>query len=165
MGGLRLFELVRDMRGVLSSDAKWCSFFDTANRIHLAVLVEPFLTFILDGRKTIESRFAFTRVAPFRRISIGDLVLLKRSSGPVIGVARVGPVEFFELSAVTWPKVRALSASLCVDDEFWRARQKKRYATLLTVDAVRAVDPLSVEKKDRRAWVILRDQAQRCLQF
>jgi hypothetical protein len=36
----------------------------TTGAIHLAVFVEPYLSFLLDGTKTIESRFAMRRSIP-----------------------------------------------------------------------------------------------------
>src|SRR5688572_10035738 len=52
-------------------------------RIHLAVFIEPYLEFVLDGTKTVESRFSINRCVPFERANEGDIVLLKRSGGSV----------------------------------------------------------------------------------
>ena len=54
-----------------------------ARAIHLAVVNEPYLQFILQGKKTIESRFAMHRAAPYRQISPGDIVLMK-SAGQAV---------------------------------------------------------------------------------
>lgn len=142
---------------LLCSDVRWSGYFECATAVHLAVLVEPFLTHILEGRKTIESRFSVTRSPPYNRVSSGDLVLLKRSSGPVVGVLRVGHVENVELTAETWPAVRALSSSLCADANFWSSREAKRFATLLGVGDVRALPDMQIDKVDRRPWVVLRE--------
>src|ERR1700680_4829312 len=60
--------------------------------IHLAVLTEPYLQFILSGHKTVESRFSMKAIAPFRRVVPGDAILLKRvagrSSGSVVLMTR-----------------------------------------------------------------------------
>jgi hypothetical protein len=57
--------------------------------IHLAVFIEPYLQFILDGQKTVESRFSANRSAPYQQVGKGDVVLLKRTGGPVMGVGSV----------------------------------------------------------------------------
>src|ERR1700733_995238 len=67
--------------------------------IHLGVFVEPFLEALLDGRKTVESRFSVHRWAPFDRVQSGDLILLKRSGGPVVGIAVAGEASYYELDA------------------------------------------------------------------
>jgi len=54
--------------------------------LHLAVMVEPFLSYMLEGRKTIESRFSVKRTAPFNRIHPGDVILLKKAGGPVVAI-------------------------------------------------------------------------------
>src|SRR6266540_3860586 len=46
-------------------------------RVHLAVMVEPYLSYILQGRKSIESRFSKNAIAPYLQIGPDDLVLLK----------------------------------------------------------------------------------------
>jgi hypothetical protein len=148
------------LRSLLDDDSEWARFLRTAPSVHLAVLVEPFLKYLLEGRKTIETRFSLNRIAPFNRVTMGDLVLLKRSSGPIVGVARVELPEFFILNKDTWPKVRAFSAEICADEGFWRARQEKRYATLLHLGQVRVLGPIQIRKKDPRPWLILRDTHQ-----
>lgn len=45
------------------------------NRIHLAILTEPYLEWILSGKKTVESRFSIHRVPPFGVVSPGDAFL------------------------------------------------------------------------------------------
>jgi hypothetical protein len=57
--------------------------------VHLAILVEPFLGYILDGSKTVESRFSNRQCAPFGRVRIGDIILLKGASGPVAPFRRM----------------------------------------------------------------------------
>lgn len=46
--------------------------------VHVAVMVEPYLTFVVEGQKWIESRLTKNRIAPFGQTSAGDIVLFKR---------------------------------------------------------------------------------------
>ena len=64
--------------------------------IHLAILIEPYLSFILNGKKTIESRFSINRIAPFDKIQTGDIVLLKRAGGPLVGISQVINAWFYQ---------------------------------------------------------------------
>jgi len=126
-------------------------------RAHLAVMHEPYLSYVLAGRKSVESRFSRHRVAPFGQVGLGDLLLLKSQSGPVTGVARVAHVDSYRLDPVIWASIRnRFSAALCVTDErFWVERREARYATLMRLAAALAVEPLVLEKRDRRPWVVL----------
>jgi len=126
-------------------------------RAHLAVMHEPYLSYVLAGRKSVESRFSRHRVAPFDQVGLGDLLLLKSQSGPVTGVARVAHVDSYRLDPVIWASIRnRFSAALCVTDErFWVERREARYATLMRLAAALAVEPLVLEKRDRRPWVVL----------
>jgi len=125
--------------------------------VHLAVLVDPFLRYILEGRKTVESRFSKNCIAPYRRIGPGDLVLLKAAAGPVVGCFTASWVQCMELTSDVLAAVRAkYSAAICADDEFWAARAEKRYVTLVGVDQPRVLPPVRVAKSDRRGWIVLR---------
>lgn len=132
--------------------------------VHLAVLVEPFLGYLLNGRKTVESRFGKTRSAPYRQVAPGDVVLLKRTSGPVVGLLRVERADFEVLDGEkSWRRIKAYERALCADDAFWEERREKRYATLLHVAAVREICPVPVMKVDRRPWVVLKDAQSKLL--
>ena len=63
---------------------------------HLVILKTEYIKAILEGRKTIESRFTKTRREFFGRVSPGDKVFLKVSSGPVCATARVIKVKWYE---------------------------------------------------------------------
>ena len=54
-------------------------------RLHLGIFSEPYLTYMLEGNKTIESRFSKNKIAPYKKISKEDIVLLKKSSGKIVG--------------------------------------------------------------------------------
>jgi predicted transcriptional regulator len=123
--------------------------------IHLAVMLEPFLTYILDGRKTIESRFSKNAIAPYERVAEGDLVLLK--AGPVVGSFRVSSVECVVVEDKDFLRIRRIyGKAICAeDDEFWEARAGKRHVTLIGVSDVRRLTPVPVSKRDMRGWVTL----------
>lgn len=125
--------------------------------LHLAVFVEPYLEWILHGRKTIESRFSMRRVAPYRVVCPGDLLALKQSGGCIVGVCRVANVQLFELNAANQEYIRhRYSVPLCAEDAaFWQARSRFRYATLIHLSDVSRVRPFACGKRDRRGWVVV----------
>jgi hypothetical protein len=124
--------------------------------LHIACMVEPYLAYILEGKKTIESRFSKPLIPPYQRVTIGDVVLLK--AGAIAASFRVASVEFIELNGRELNRLIVdYSDAICADGEFWENRSDKRYATLLGVSDVRQLTPLNVEKRDRRGWMVLRD--------
>lgn len=127
--------------------------------VHLAILAEPFLSLLLEGTKTIESRFTKNRVAPYGAVSRGDLLLLKGVGGPVVGFGRVGQTWSIELQRKSDLKRirRDYSTQICATgEEFWRSRAEARFVTLMEVTAVTRCDPIECQKRDRRGWVILK---------
>ena len=130
--------------------------------LHLSVFNPPYLDYILEGRKTVESRFSVVRCAPYGRVDEGDLLLLKQSSGPIVGVCMVDRVWSYELEPSTFDEIRDTFAEmLCAEDpKFWDMRQRAQYATLMRISHATAINPVHCEKRDRRGWVILSSDLQ-----
>ncbi len=135
----------------LKPDASGCE----QPRLHLAVCIEPYLSFMLDGKKTVESRFSSVRCSPFHKVNKGDLILLKKAGGPVVGLCRVDAAWFYELDPDTFNDIRRdFSQSICpAGPDFWRSREHASFATLLSISDVERIAPFSVGKRDRRGWV------------
>jgi len=126
--------------------------------IHLAIFVEPYLRFILDRTKTIESRFSRNGCAPFERVSRGDVLLLKRSSGPIVGLCTVSEVWDYRLTPGTLSDIRdRFGTAICPQKGFWEDRREAAFATLIGVDDAQTLPELTIPKKDRRGWVVLKD--------
>lgn len=125
--------------------------------IHLAVFTEPYLTYVLEGKKTVESRFGITRQPPFERVQPGDILVLKRTSGPVCGLCRVASVWYYKLDARTWPEIERFSEALCMDgSEFWKKRRAASFATLMQIEDVHSLKEFNIAKRDPRSWVIVK---------
>jgi hypothetical protein len=124
--------------------------------IHLAIFIEPFLQFVLEGRKTIESRFSMNQCAPFNKVSKGDIVLIKKSGGPIVAACKISERWYYNLSADSWSEIKLYKDSLCVHDpNFWKSKKKASYATLMKINHVKELAPLSIEKRDRRGWIVI----------
>ena len=126
--------------------------------IHLGIFVEPYISYILDGRKTVESRFGMRKQPPYGRVASGDILLLKYSGGPVIGICKISAVWFYQLDRKSWSTLRKEFAdALCAQDsEFWQQRKHASFATLMQIKSVKQIPPVDFPKTDRRGWVMLR---------
>lgn len=129
--------------------------------VHLAILVNPYLQLLLDGVKTVESRFSIHRRAPYKQVDVGDIVLLKRTGGPVVGIGYVAQTRFYQLVPGMLQQIQdEFAHELCVDDpQFWNERASATFATLVRLQHVRSIDPINVVKKDRRGWVVLQPRS------
>jgi ASC-1-like (ASCH) protein len=164
----RHLQVIAEVSEFLNEDAFWKSYlkkFSSSSKnspsVHLAIMVEPFLTYVLDGSKTIESRFSVNRCAPFKRVKKGDIILLKKSGGPITGICLADYAWFYQLDENSWQDIKTnFSKQLCADKSFWESRQRASYATLIRVINVKSVDPIYFEKKDRRGWVVLSDNSE-----
>lgn len=151
---------------LLRDDPKWSDLANTLTAravpdrsVHLAVFVDPFLEYILSGKKTVESRFSAVRFPPYGRVARGDIVLLKESGGPVVGICEVGAAWFYRLNADSWKTIRReFAVAICAEDPgFWQSREQAEFATLMYVSRTKRLPPVAWPKRDRRGWVVVRD--------
>ena len=128
--------------------------------LHVAIFQEPFLTWIIEGRKRVESRFSHHQVAPYGDVGAGDVIALKRVGGPIVGVCLATACWSYRLDPNTWSQIRDRFAPLlCAESEdFWTSRKDARFATLVSIDQVRSVCSIDYHKSDRRGWVIERNR-------
>ena len=136
--------------------------------VHLAILLEPYLQYILDGTKTVESRFSRKRIVPYNMVEPGDVVLLKKvASQSISGVCVVREVWFYQLNPDSWSEIRdGFSKALRAEDPaFWNLRKAAQFATLMRIAEVQPLPSIEVSKRDRRGWVILRARRQSQLNF
>lgn len=141
-----------------SSNNYWKSKLSEGSRnIHLAIMREPYLSFILNGSKTIESRFTLNKIDPYGNISTGDIIILKKSAGAIEGIFEAGAVVFVRAdSEDDIHKVRQnFGSRLLVSDEFWEKKVNSRYVTLIEVRNLLAIKPIVVSMKNRRSWFLL----------
>jgi hypothetical protein len=125
--------------------------------VHLGVFVEPYLTFLLQGKKTVESRFSIKKHPPFEQVRAGDVLILKKASGPVCGLCKIAHVWFYRLDANTWPEVERFSEALCMDGSaFWKRKRAASFATLMQVENVQMLKEFDIAKEDPRSWVVVR---------
>jgi hypothetical protein len=126
-------------------------------RLHLAIFVEPYLTFVLDGKKTVESRFSCVRCPPFNRVGANDLILLKKAGGPVSGICRVEAAWFYTINRQTLKDIRHnFAAQICpAESGFWSDRVGSSFATLISLADVVRLPEFRINKRDRRGWVTI----------
>jgi hypothetical protein len=123
------------------------------------VFAEPFLSLVLEGRKTMESRFSRTRCAPFDRVRDGDVILIKRVAGPICGLTLAKRAWFYQLAHEPLDRIRdRFGGMICADESFWESRRNASYATVIELAETVAIDAFPCDKRDRRGWVALRSQ-------
>lgn len=143
----------------------WLSYLSDATRptshigIHLAIFAQPFLSMVLSGEKTVESRFSRNRCAPYGEIGDGDIILVKEVAGPICGIALARRIWCYDLITEPIDRIRdRFGAGIRADDAFWASRADALYATLIELDTAASFAPVNCDKRDRRGWVALRSR-------
>lgn len=131
---------------------------------HLAIMKKSwgFLEKILEGKKTIESRFYLSKYVPWDKVNKGDTIWFKNSGEPVIAKATVANVLQYE--NLTNEKIdemmRIYGQSIAGSDQIPTSETKyfnnKKYAILVFLSSVQRIKPFDIDKTGfgaMSAWI------------
>jgi ASC-1-like (ASCH) protein len=124
---------------------------------HLVILKKPYLDLILAGEKTIELRLTRAKRPACGRVLCEDRLFLKQSGGPVCGLATVRDIEYYE--DLTPERIMQIkqrhNGQIRGDDAVWESMMDRKSGFLVWLSDVRRIEPVLINKKDWRAWVVL----------
>lgn len=118
--------------------------------IHLAIVNQPFLNYILNGEKRIESRFSINKCSPYKKVKENDIVFIKDSGKSIIAYFIVKKVEYYinnNENIINHIKSNYANDICAFNDEFWEERHKKKYISLIWIKGLTLITPFNVEKK------------------
>ncbi len=125
--------------------------------IHLGIFTPSYLPLMESGVKTVESRWSKKWLPPYGRIDKGDVVFVKGSSGPVVSRFAVSFVKEFVLVQGDLERIKKeFGRFIAAPDAFFDQKIDSKFCTLIGISNYEAIDPIVIDKKDRRAWVVLR---------
>lgn len=131
----------------------------TKSNVHLGIFTEPYLTYMLEGKKTIESRFSKNKILPYNEISKNDIVIVKKSSGNVVAYFTIKEVLFFNLKETPINEIKNnYGKELCVEENFWLSKKDSNYATLIIIDNIVKLNPFHINKKGMQTWIKLKKE-------
>jgi len=157
-------KLLDDLLTALESDISGKVYVDAINRLevnmHLAIFTDPFLSYLLNGEKTFESRLSINKIAPYGKVHKNDIVVVKKSGGEIFGIFTVKTVHFYSnLNSALIKKIddsygdKIMWNSL----EFLASKSSSKFLTLIEVASLKLFLPFDITKKDRGSWVIIRN--------
>ncbi len=125
---------------------------------HLAIFNDEGIEKILQGEKTVESRFSIAKIPPYQQVKKDDEIYLKKSGGKILGKVLVDNVLYYEnLDGEMIGKLRKeYEKDLKTDDNFWQVHAHAHFATIIFLKKPqRFLVPIKNKKHDRRPWVVL----------
>ena len=127
---------------------------------HLVILKQPYLRAILEGRKKIELRLLRSSHHGFGRVSPGDKLFLKESSGPVCATTAVEAVKNYR--DLTPEKILEIKQrynhQIDGNEEYWQSKMDCKFGFLVWLKDAKSIEPVRIHKKDWRAWVVLSEK-------
>lgn len=135
---------------------------------HIAIMKKNWglIPKILNGQKTIESRWYQTKRLPWNNVKIGDTVFFKNSGEPVIVRANVSRIIQFQ--DLTPSKVKEILLEYGKSDgideleipTFFERFKNKKYCILVFLKKPQKITPFEINKKgfgSQSAWLIVND--------
>lgn len=121
---------------------------------HVAIMKKSWglIPKILDGRKTIESRWSINRVAPWGKVKVGDNIFFRNSGEKVAIKANISKVLAFD--NLTPKKVKNIidkfgdEGKICFSNkkESYEWAKNKKYCTLIFLKNVEEIEPFKINK-------------------
>ncbi len=123
---------------------------------HVAILHKKYFNLILSGKKTIESRFSFNKIAPYKKVKAGDVVYLKETGKNITAKAKVKKVEFFELSPSVVENIRINFGNEIgvTESSAWEATKQKKFGTLVWLEQVETIPEIMISRSCGTAWFV-----------
>jgi ASC-1-like (ASCH) protein len=125
---------------------------------HLAILKEPFFSFLQSGEKTIESRWYKTKRIPYRKIKKGEVIYFKKSGQKVSLKAKVSKVLFFD--ELDENKIKHIldtyGKEIKIKDTNIESYKGLKYCTLVFIENLEKIEPFSIDKTgfgNMSAWI------------
>lgn len=131
---------------------------------HVAIMKKSWglIPKVLNGEKTIESRWYQTKRAPWNKIKKGEMIYFKNSGEAITAKAEVSEVMEFEITEAQqvaellnkYAKVIGISD----DPNQWEVRP--RYCVLMRLVSPQAIEPFQIDKTgygNAAAWLCVED--------
>jgi len=131
---------------------------------HIAIMNKSWklIPKIINGQKTIESRWYKSRFSPWNKVSKGDTVYFKNSSESITAKAKVSKVlQFDNLNLTTVRKIINNSGQqICLQNTNYRKwTPTKKYCILIFLEKPQAINkPFAIDKRGfgiGTAWITI----------
>ncbi|MBM2820760.1 MAG: hypothetical protein HW405_520 [Candidatus Berkelbacteria bacterium] len=127
-------------------------------RRHLAIFLKGTAEKILSGKKRVEVRLSLSKILPYLSVCKNDEIYLKNSGGKIIGKVTVDNCLYYEnlSQAMVADLKNNYFQSATVSNEFWDAKKKAKFASIIFLkNPHKFLTPVVYKKHDRRAWIII----------
>lgn len=146
---------------------------------HLAVMKQPYLDLIIQGKKTIESRFTKNLIDPFPKsqkrnpfqktlekwqemmdaelsIRMNDEIYFKESGiSQIFYFAFIDKAMFVSGSEQSCEMLRKYQKEICINEQYIQSKSDSNYLSLIWIKNISKINgsPIICNKQDRRAWI------------
>ena len=126
---------------------------------HLAIMRNPWMKYLINGTKTIESRISQRKIIPWRKVVVGDWIYFRLAGDSMVNHrAQVKQVKYYSGFQI-FDKLREYQHEIGIDENYIQSKQKCQYLTLIWLSKVEelGINCFPFVKKDQRAWVLIEE--------
>lgn len=121
---------------------------------HLAIMRQPYLSYIRLGKKPVESRMSINNHVPYGKVHKNDTIYFKQSGNfPIMLRAVVYSPEYFRETYNVQPVIKKYATQICIDDAYIALKSSARYLSLFWLEHVEIIAPITFHKRDMRPWI------------
>lgn len=125
---------------------------------HLAIYQNPYYQAILDGTKTIESRWYIHNQLPYRKVTERDYIYHKLSGRRLIEYrSPVTMVRYCQGALACYDLLQKFKTEIGIDEEYINGKYKpeRQWLSLFTLGPVEQIaKPLSFAQRGQNAWIL-----------
>ncbi len=126
---------------------------------HIAIFRGLLFDMVINGTKTIESRWSNKKVAPFNKVQVGDTIFIKKTSCDVVAKTQVKAVKFYNLSHEIAENIKKNYGKEIGIDYFenWENYKNKKYCTLIWLADIIPVKNMKVQNSHGAGWIVVKE--------
>lgn len=122
--------------------------------VHLGIFSREHLRYIITGEQFLEARFTKNKIAPYKTVNKGDIVVMKEACGPIQAYFIIDDVEYIEVKNMPMEEIEfRYNDEIFQDDLFWKRKRHSNYATLIRIGEVKKLEPFRTDKMIRQGWI------------
>ncbi len=98
------------------------------------------------------------KIAPYKKVAVGDTILLKETGKAVTATAKALAIKYYELTPEIVEDIRIKYGAQIGTDKFedWESTLHKKYCTLIWLGDVKRIAPLKVARSNGAGWIVLK---------
>jgi ASC-1-like (ASCH) protein len=110
---------------------------------HLMIVQKKYFNLIISGKKTIETRWSRNKITPYKKVKIGETILIKESGKPITYKAIIKDAKFYDLKVTSdLGFLTKYNKEICLNEiKNIKEFEERNYCTLIFLEKIESIKP------------------------